>query len=174
MDPRRILQSALVLLLVALPVACGGDDEADGSTTTAPAASTTTTAAEDDEADGPSTTAAPAEQMSVWPLADSSVTYDDPIDAATEFATELVGFTDPVVGEFQQGDSRSGEVEVRPSADGPVTTVMVRQLDRRRQLGRSWPLPRPTSSRAGRRRATPSRRRCSSRARAPRSRAPCR
>ena len=77
---------------------------------------------------GSSTTEAPSEQMSVWPLAGSSVTYDDPVDAATGFATDLVGFTDPVVGEFQQGDSRSGEVEVRPSADGPVTTVMVRQL----------------------------------------------
>jgi hypothetical protein len=27
-----------------------------------------------------------------------------------------------------QGDARSGEVEVRPVADGPVTTVFVRQL----------------------------------------------
>jgi nucleoid-associated protein YgaU len=48
--------------------------------------------------------------------------------AATGFATELVGFTDPVVGEFQQGDARSGEVEVRAAADGPVTTVLVRQV----------------------------------------------
>lgn len=27
-----------------------------------------------------------------------------------------------------QGDQRSGEVEVRPSEDGPVTTVLVRQM----------------------------------------------
>jgi Immunoglobulin-like domain of bacterial spore germination len=39
-----------------------------------------------------------------------------------------VGFTDPLVGEFMQGDARSGEVEVRPMADRPVTTVFVRQL----------------------------------------------
>jgi hypothetical protein len=33
-----------------------------------------------------------------------------------------------VVGELRQGDARSGEVDVRPMADGPVTTVLVRQL----------------------------------------------
>jgi hypothetical protein len=48
--------------------------------------------------------------------------------AATSFAVDLVGFTDPVVGAFQQGDSRSGEIEVRPLEDGPVTTVLVRQV----------------------------------------------
>ncbi|HRA34873.1 MAG TPA: Gmad2 immunoglobulin-like domain-containing protein, partial [Acidimicrobiales bacterium] len=39
-----------------------------------------------------------------------------------------VGFTNPVYGEFQGGDSRSGEVEVRAQADGPVTTLAVRQM----------------------------------------------
>ncbi|TAL25729.1 MAG: hypothetical protein EPN99_01195 [Frankiales bacterium] len=33
-----------------------------------------------------------------------------------------------MVGAFQQGDSRSEEVEVRPVADGPVTTVLLRRL----------------------------------------------
>ena len=121
MHPRRVLQSALVLSLLALPVACGDDgDSADGTTTST---SSTTTAD-----DGSSSTEAPSDQLVVWPPADGSVTYDDPVEAATGFAIELVGFTDPVVGEFRQGDNRSGEVEMRPRADGPVTTVMVRQL----------------------------------------------
>ena len=64
----------------------------------------------------------------VWPPADGSITYDDPVAAATGFATELVGFTDPVVGDFQQGDNRSGEVAVRAMSNGPVTTVRVRQV----------------------------------------------
>jgi len=34
----------------------------------------------------------------------------------------------PVIGQFQQGDARSGEVPVQPSTTGPVTTVLVRQL----------------------------------------------
>jgi hypothetical protein len=65
----------------------------------------------------------------VWPAVDSDVRYDDPQKAARGFAEDLVGFTDPLVGEFRQGDSRSGEVEVRAAETGPVTTVLVRQLD---------------------------------------------
>ncbi len=36
--------------------------------------------------------------------------------------------TSPVIGQFQQGDTRSGEVNVQPNATGPVTTVILRQL----------------------------------------------
>jgi hypothetical protein len=36
--------------------------------------------------------------------------------------------TDPIVGEYREGDSRSGEVSVRPTADGPETIVLVRQV----------------------------------------------
>jgi hypothetical protein len=50
------------------------------------------------------------------------------VDAARGFAVDFVGFVDPVVGPFQAGDSQSGEVEVRPNENGPVTTVLVRQL----------------------------------------------
>jgi hypothetical protein len=64
----------------------------------------------------------------VWPWYDDDLRYDDPVEAARGFAEDFIGFADPVVGEFQQGDSRSGEVEVRPVEDGPVTTVFVRQV----------------------------------------------
>jgi hypothetical protein len=40
----------------------------------------------------------------------------------------FLGFADPVAGAFKQGDSRSGEVDVRSTAGGPVTTVLVRQV----------------------------------------------
>ena len=43
-----------------------------------------------------------------------------------------MGFTDPIVGAFRPGDARSGEVPVQSRAQGPVTTVLVRQL------GDSW------------------------------------
>ena len=39
------------------------------------------------------------------------------------------GSRDPVVGAFQQGDGRSGEVEVRGFAEGAPTVVLVRQLE---------------------------------------------
>lgn len=64
----------------------------------------------------------------VWPWLGSTTRYTDPVGAAEGFAVDFVGFIDPVIGEFQQGDSQSGEVEVRPSTDGPVTTVFVRRL----------------------------------------------
>lgn len=64
----------------------------------------------------------------VWPWPDSSQRFTDPVEAARSFAVDFVGFTDPIMGAFRQGDSRSGEVEVRPEAIGPVSTVFVRQL----------------------------------------------
>jgi hypothetical protein len=64
----------------------------------------------------------------VWPRPGSGTVYDDPVDAARGMATGLAGFTNPVVGAFRQGDSRSGEVDIRPRTNGPATTVLVRQL----------------------------------------------
>jgi hypothetical protein len=64
----------------------------------------------------------------VWPWADSTVRYTDPVEAALGFAVDYVGFIDPIVGEFRAGDPRSGEVEVRPIATFAPTVVLVRQL----------------------------------------------
>jgi len=131
-----------ILLIVALAVAVAviaaliavivwPDDESDDvttePTTTEAPATTATTAA-------PSTTAAPPTvapvdtSTAVFPYGTDDVRYTDPVEVARAFAEDLVGFTDPLVGDFMQGDSRSGEVEVRPMADGPVTSVFVRQI----------------------------------------------
>jgi hypothetical protein len=67
--------------------------------------------------------------LPVFPDPTTSRRFDDPVAVATAFATDLVGMTDPVVGEFAQGDSRSGEVDVRGFAEGAPTTVLVRQLE---------------------------------------------
>jgi hypothetical protein len=64
----------------------------------------------------------------VWPLPDSETRYTDPVEAARGFAVDFVGFTDPVFSEFLVADSRSGQVEVKPSDDGPTTIVFVRKL----------------------------------------------
>ncbi|MBA2497766.1 MAG: hypothetical protein H0V33_11865 [Acidimicrobiia bacterium] len=55
--------------------------------------------------------------------------FDSPEALVTTFASEVVGMTAPIVGDFAQGDSRSGEVEVRGFAGGAPTTVIVRQLE---------------------------------------------
>lgn len=138
--------AVVVAAVVAGVLAFGGDDDdqvatvtssstvptsspTEGEATTTTAVPTTTAAS---STSAPSTSQpAPEDPLSaaVWPVAGSGVAFDDPQEAARSFAEEFVGFTDPVVGEFQAGDSRSGEVEVRPRQDGPVTTVLVRQLD---------------------------------------------
>jgi hypothetical protein len=110
--------SAVALIAVALVVANrGGEDTATTTTTVAP----TTTAA-------PSTTVPVDTTTAVYPSASSATRFDDPVAAARSFAVDFLGFVDPVIGELQQGDSQSGEVEVRPSSSGPVTTVLVRRL----------------------------------------------
>ena len=109
---------ALLLVPVAFAVvACGGDDSP--ATTTTARSSTSST-----------TTGAPATQpdTAVWPFASSTTRFRDPVAAATSFAVTFLGFVDPVVGGFQQGDTRSGEVPVRANPGGPVTTVLVRQV----------------------------------------------
>lgn len=120
---RLIATAALVLVIVAgvVVLVAGGDDDNDvrvsATTTTSTVESTTTTAP------------APADlTAAVWPWASSSTRYSDPVAAATGFATDFVGFVDPVVGEFRAGDGRSGEVDVRMKANLVPTTVLVRQL----------------------------------------------
>jgi hypothetical protein len=143
-DGRRRRPVALIVALVVaiaviaalvVALALSGDDdgtETDPATTEAPG----TTEPDTSEPDTTGTTAPPTTPVpgavdastAVFPDAASAARFDDPVAAARAFAVDFVGFTDPVVGEFLQGDSRSGEVEVRPLADGPVTTVIVRQL----------------------------------------------
>ena len=64
----------------------------------------------------------------MWPTAASSIRYRTPEAVAMGFATDYLHMVNPVIGQFQQGDARSGEVPVQPSATGPVTTVLVREL----------------------------------------------
>ena len=119
---RRMLGAALfvvVLALIAALVVVLTDDEASPPATTTTSSSVSTT------------TLPPGADVSsaVWPVAESSTRYSDPIEAARGFALEYVGFTELVVGEFRQGDSRSGEVSIQAFAGGPTTTAFVRQLD---------------------------------------------
>ncbi len=92
------------------------------STTTTTGSSTTT------NPDPAATTIPVVYATAVWPWFNSGTRYSDPVEAATGFAVDFIGFDEPTVGPFLQGDSRSGEVEVRPTQDGPATTVFVRQL----------------------------------------------
>lgn len=112
------------------------------STTTATSASTATSATSTTTSTSTSATTSTSASTSsststidqeqyrsaVWPWFSSTVRYDDPVEAARAFAEDFVGFDDPLVGPFLQGDSRSGEVEISSSAAGPTSVVFVRML----------------------------------------------
>lgn len=143
--PKRRAAIALMggLLLVLSTTACGDDDDtastADTSTTEAPSTSAPTTAPTTATTAPPATTALPATTdttagtlsaaTAVFPTLASTNRYADPVEVAQAFATEYLGFTTPVVSEFRAGDSRSGEVGIRPIDTGPESTVFVRQLE---------------------------------------------
>lgn len=65
----------------------------------------------------------------VFPDPTTSQRFEDPVSLAASFARDYVGMTEPIVGELVEGDSRSGEVEVRAFEDADPTTVLVRQLE---------------------------------------------
>lgn len=101
------------------------------ATTESPATTQSPETTEPAETTEPSTTGAPAPddlRTAIWPWFDTDVRYSDPVDAAVGFATDYLGFVDPIASEFMAGDSRSGEVEIRSFDTGPATVVFLRQL----------------------------------------------
>jgi hypothetical protein len=124
---RRWILTVLVLGVIAVAAVLfatrdDGGDATSGPSTTAPASTeitTSTTATAGGEVDRAS---------AVWPAEGSGIVITDPVAAAQAFAEDFLRMQSPLVGTFRAGDSRSGEVDVQPTADGPVTTVLVRQL----------------------------------------------
>ncbi len=140
---------AALVVLVMLSTACGSDDETTtdstttASSTTAASSTTTSTTVADSttttaETTSTTTTQAPTsttevvtlEQPAIWPAAD--VVFDTPEAAAEDFVSSVFGVP-AKLGEFQQGDGRSGEIEVLPPAEtegaGALRSVLLlRQL----------------------------------------------
>lgn len=125
----RLATASLLVVAAAAMGACGDDDGSETSDTSAPP----TTAVETTTTEEPTTTtSAPAQvdtTTAVFPFAEDDTRFEDPMELAEAYAERYLGFADPTYSEFMQGDSRSGEVVVRPSADGPDTLLLLRQLD---------------------------------------------
>lgn len=125
---------AAIAVLVGLLIGVGAIFAADRTgvinlsaedTTTTTESTTTTTS----EATTTSSTTAPVDPaVALWPPPGSDQRFDNPEAVARDFASEFIGFENVVVESFRAGDPSSGEVPVRPRADGPVTNVLVRQL----------------------------------------------
>ncbi len=92
-------------------------------TTEPPATTESPTTTDVVETTEPPTTEAPplpdASEPAIWPWVDTDTRYTDPVDAAAGFATDFLGFDDPIVGEYLAGDNRSGEVEIRTFGEWP-------------------------------------------------------
>jgi hypothetical protein len=117
-----------VLFAVLLVAACSSDGDAGGGTIVTTGAREPTTAT---SAPGsvPSTT---VEAPAIWPAA--GVVFDEPEAAAADFVTEALGVP-AKLGEFRQGDARSGEIEVYVADDEIVAPTAPRSVLLLRQLG---------------------------------------
>lgn len=124
-----VAATAAAVAIVVGVLALTDEDTVDtaGTTTTEATTSSSTSTTEATTTTLPS--AGVDASVPVFPDATSSRRFDDPVALAQTFATEVLGFVDPVMGELAQGDSRSGEVEVRGFAEGRPTVVLVRQLE---------------------------------------------
>jgi hypothetical protein len=120
-----IAAAAALVLVAGVAVLTQQDD--DGTPVVTEPDTTTTTI------DTPtSTTAVPVATAPtfVWPATESE--YRTPRDLATTFARDFLNMPNPNVGEYQAGDSRSGEIVVHPKPTGSQsTTVLVREHDSR-------------------------------------------
>lgn len=113
---KRLIALVVSLLVVSgVAFTLGYVSHSTPTTTTAAVTTTTTDLAQP--------------QTAIWPFANTPLRFTDPVTAASSFAVSYLGFTSPVVSKFMQGDNRSGEVNVRSVANGPITTILVRQLD---------------------------------------------
>lgn len=122
--------AALLLVVVAVIVS----DDDDPAVTSAQTTTTESTAVPSTTADTTTTTAAPVDievdpYGVAYPSPLHSQRFDAPEAAAASYATEVLEFTDVVVVEYQEGDSRSGEVVIADRPEGIETVVLVRQME---------------------------------------------
>jgi Immunoglobulin-like domain of bacterial spore germination len=118
--------AALIAVALLALVGCGDDDDEPDATTTTSTTSTTV------DTTTSTTALAGLEQPAIWPAAD--VVFGTPEEAAEDFVQEVLGVP-PVLGDFQEGDARSGEVEVLSPGEGATPTSVVRGRLLLRQLG---------------------------------------
>ena len=104
---RRIAPVGVLVVLPVAMVACGSS--ATSPPSSSPSASTTTTPA---TASTGSVAPTAATWTALWPTAASATRGRTPGSAAQSCAVDCLHMTNPVINGFQQGDSRSGEVQV--------------------------------------------------------------
>ncbi|MFP5322432.1 MAG: Gmad2 immunoglobulin-like domain-containing protein [Acidimicrobiia bacterium] len=132
------LVALVVLLVVVIGVVAAGDDDEDVADTT-----TTTTTEAPTTTSEPTTTSAPEETTTTtfepdvdpyevaFPSPEASRSFEAPAAAARAYATDVLGFTELVIGAPSEGDGDRTEVVVQSREDGPETVVgLLRAGDR--------------------------------------------
>ncbi len=99
-------------------------DVADQTSTSADS-STSSTSATTATAETPTGGVDPSQ--TVYPT--SGIRYDDPNQAASDFVVDIIGMENPVMSDFEAGDSRSGEITVQRRPGQAKTTLFLRQLE---------------------------------------------
>lgn len=127
----RPIASALLLIAVTV-TGCGDDDDVTTGTSATVVETTTTVDATTTTVDATTTTAPSPQQPAIWPA--PGVVFATPDEAAGDFVSTVLGVP-PVLGAFQQGDSRSGEIEVLFGPAGSSGDPIVRAVLFLRQLG---------------------------------------
>ena len=68
-----------------------------------------------------------APTTAIWPFASTATRFGDPALAVQTFATDYLGFTNPLVGSLHRKANGSDAIVVRSSVNSVATTVLVRQ-----------------------------------------------
>jgi len=122
--PKALILIAGALVVAGVGVVIGRATVSTPTSTTSSTSTSTTTGSTSTSTTSPAT----QPDTAVYPFASTSMRFVTPTGAARAFATDFLRFTDPVVGEFQAGDSQSGEVNVSNRDGGAVTTVLLRKF----------------------------------------------
>jgi hypothetical protein len=123
------------LLVVALFVVSADDEDDDAtgtsSTTTEPVEQTTTTAAAPEETTTSTTAFAPiVDPFAVaFPSPEDSRRFDAPASAARAFATDVLGFTELVLGGPVETGDGTATVAVQQREEGPETVVALQRME---------------------------------------------
>lgn len=119
---------ALSTLAIVSLSACGDDAKVSTEPDQGASASTTTFAPSTTQL-SPSTSVVLSDNVdAIWPIGEDLVA--EPVDAARSFAVGVLGFSDPIVGDFKRTGEVAGAVEVRSSERGSATTIeLTERLD---------------------------------------------
>ena len=133
-NQRRVLiglgaAAAIVGLVLAVLALTGDDDDVSSDATTTTEATTTSETTSSTEGTTTSAFQGVDPDVPIYPDPTTSQRFTDPDAAARAFATDFIGYSSPVFGAFEQGDGRSGEIEVRSGPDAAPSVVLLRQLE---------------------------------------------